>query len=138
MTAVVEVKELRKRYRHADPWAVDGVSFALEPGTAFGLLGPNGAGKSTVVKAIVGLTRPSTGTVVLFGSTPADASARAKVGFAPEDPDFPKFLRADEVLDYFGQLLNLPAEDRRHRIPEALEWVSWPASAARCGSSRRA
>lgn len=124
MTAVVEVRDLRKRYRLADPWAVDGVSFALEPGTAFGLLGPNGAGKSTVVKAIVGLTRPSTGTVVLFGSTPADASARAKVGFAPEDPDFPKFLRADEVLDYFGQLLNLPAEDRRRRIPEALEWVS--------------
>src|SRR6267378_2834419 len=101
MAAVVSVEGLRKRYRRRDPWAVDGVSFALEPGQAFGLLGPNGAGKSTIVKAIVGLTRPTKGHVSLFGSTPGDASARSQVGFAPEDPDFPKFLRADEVLDYF-------------------------------------
>jgi ABC-2 type transport system ATP-binding protein len=124
MTAVVEVHELRKRYRARDPLAVDGVTFALGPGQAFGLLGPNGAGKSTVVKAIVGLTRPSSGSVNLFGFTPGNAAARAHVGFAPEDPDFPKFLRADEVLDYFGQLLGLPAAERRRRIGETLEWAS--------------
>jgi ABC-2 type transport system ATP-binding protein len=124
MSAVVEVTDLRKRYRRADPWAVDGVSLALEPGVAFGLLGPNGAGKSTVVKTIIGLTRPSSGQVRIFGSTPGDAGARAQVGFAPEDPDFPKFLRADEVLDYFGRLLGLSAADRRTRIRETLEWAS--------------
>src|ERR1700688_3460675 len=124
MAPVVSVDGLRKRYRRRDAWAVDGVSFALEPGQAFGLLGPNGAGKSTIVKAIVGLTRPTKGRINLFGSNPGDASARSQVGFAPEDPDFPKFLRADEVLDYFGQLLGLPAADRRRRIPEALEWAS--------------
>src|SRR5216684_2137989 len=67
MTALVEVRDLHNRYRARDPWAVQGVTFALEPGRAFGLLGPNGAGKSTVVKAIVGLTRPDSGTVALFG-----------------------------------------------------------------------
>lgn len=123
MTAVVEVDDLHKRYRSSEPWAVDGVTFALTPGTAFGLLGPNGAGKSTVVKTIVGLTRPTSGRVSLFGSFPADSAARARVGFAPEDPDFPKFLSAEEVLDYFGRLLDLPAPERRRRIPEALEWV---------------
>jgi ABC-2 type transport system ATP-binding protein len=122
MAPVVEVRGLRKRYRARDPWAVDGVSFALEPGHAFGLLGPNGAGKSTVVKAIVGLTRPDSGSVTLFGSSPGDVAARAQVGFAPEEPDFPKFLRAGEVLDYFGRLLGLAAADRRRRISEALEW----------------
>jgi ABC-2 type transport system ATP-binding protein len=121
---MVEVKDVRKRYRAQDPWAVDGVTFALEPGMAFGLLGPNGAGKSSVVKMIVGLTRPTSGSVILFGSTPGDAAARAQVGFAPEDPDFPKFLRADEVLDYFGRLLGLATGDRKRRIPEALEWAS--------------
>jgi ABC-2 type transport system ATP-binding protein len=124
VTAVVEVDQLAKRYRSRDPLAVDGVSFALEPGQAFGLLGPNGAGKSTIVKAIVGLTRPTKGHVSLFGSTPGDASARSQVGFAPEDPDFPKFLRADEVLDYFGRLLGLSGAERRRRIPETLEWAS--------------
>jgi len=87
--SVVEVHDLRKRYRASDPWAVDGVTFALEPGRAFGLLGPNGAGKSTVVKMIVGLTRPDSGSVTMFGSTPTNDAARARLGFAPEEPDFP-------------------------------------------------
>ena len=89
MAPVVEVHDLRKRYRAIDPWAVDGVTFALEPGRAFGLLGPNGAGKSTVVKMIVGLTRPDSGSVTMFGSTPTNDAARARLGFAPEEPDFP-------------------------------------------------
>ena len=45
------------------------------------------------------------------------------VGFVPEDPDFPKFLRAAEVLDYFARLAGLSATDRARRIPEALEWA---------------
>jgi len=124
VTAVVEVVDLRKRYRSRDPYAVDGVSFAIEPGEAFGLLGPNGAGKSSIVKMINGLSRPDEGRVSLFGSTPGDQAARARVGFAPEDPDFPKFLRADEVLDYFGRLLGLSSEERSRRIPEALAWAN--------------
>jgi ABC-2 type transport system ATP-binding protein len=124
MSAVVEAHNLSKQYRGRDPWAVQDVTFTLEPGQAFGLLGPNGAGKSTIVKTIIGLTRPTSGQVRLFGSTPGDAAARAQVGFAPEDPDFPKYLRADEVLDYFGRLLGLSAADRRSRIPETLEWAS--------------
>jgi ABC-2 type transport system ATP-binding protein len=124
MTAVVEVQDLHKRYRSRHPWAVDGVSFALEPGQAFGLLGPNGAGKSTVVKMITGLTRPDSGRVKLFGSSPGDTEARAKVGFAPEDPDFPKFLRAGEILDYFGRLLGISVAERGRRVPEALVWAN--------------
>src|SRR5260370_26490457 len=122
MAAVLEVLDLRKRYRPRDPWAVEGVSFKLEEGLAFGLLGPNGAGKSTVVKAIVGLTRRDSGIISVFGSSPRDVAARAAVGFAPEEPDFPKYLRADEVLDYFGRLLGLPAGERRRRIFETPEW----------------
>jgi ABC-2 type transport system ATP-binding protein len=49
---------------------------------------------------------------------------RARIGFAPEDPDFPKYLRADEVLDYFGRLLGLSASERWRRIPEVLKWCS--------------
>src|SRR4249920_1760813 len=93
MAPVVSVEGLRKRYRRRDAWAVDGVSFALEPGQAFGLLGPNGAGKSTVVKIIAGLLRAGEGKVTLFGSDPGNPTARKDLGFAPEDPDFPKFLR---------------------------------------------
>ena len=123
MAAVVRVDQLRKRYRRRDPWAVDGVTFELEPGQAFGLLGPNGAGKTSVVKMIAGLLRPDGGSISLFGSNPGDPAARAKLGFAPEDPDFPKFLRAPEVLDYFASLLGLDDNDRKRRIPETLEFA---------------
>ena len=120
---MVSVKDLRKRYRARDPWAVDGVTFELEPGQAFGLLGPNGAGKSTVVKIIAGLLRPDGGTVSLFGSEPGNPAARVDLGFSPEDPDFPKFLRAAEVLDYFASLLGLDEAERRRRIPETLAFA---------------
>ena len=123
MSAVVTVNDLRKRYRRADPWAVDGVSFELEPGHAFGLLGPNGAGKTTVVKAIAGLLRPDAGSVTIFGLPPGDPRARAGLGFSPEDPDFPKFLRASEVLDYFASLLGLDDSERKRRIPETLAFA---------------
>ena len=122
MTVAVEVESLRKRYRAGDPFAVDGVSFSLAAGQAFGLLGPNGAGKSSVVKMIAGLTRPDSGSIALFGASPLVPAARAQLGFAAEEPDFPKYLRADEVLDYFGRLLGLSAAERTKRIPEALEW----------------
>ena len=123
MAAVVSVDNLRKRYRRRDPWAVDGVSFEVGAGQAFGLLGPNGAGKTSVVKMIAGLLRPDAGSISLFGANPGDPASRAQLGFAPEDPDFPKFLRAREVMDYFASLLGLDAEERSRRIPETLAFA---------------
>jgi len=123
MAAVVSVQNLRKRYRRRDPWAVDGVSFEVGPGEAFGLLGPNGAGKTSIVKMITGLLRPDSGSISLFGMNPGVPAARTELGFAPEDPDFPKFLRAPEVLDYFAGLLGLDDAERKRRIPETLAFA---------------
>src|ERR1700681_4587571 len=123
MAPVVSVEALRKRYRRRDPWAVDGVTFALEPGQAFGLLGPNGSGKTSIVKMIAGLLRPNEGSISLFGSEPGNPAARKELGFAPEDPDFPKFLRATEVLDYFASLLGLDEDRSKRRIPETLPFA---------------
>ena len=123
MASVMSVHDLRKRYRRQDPLAVDGVTFELEPGQAFGLLGPNGAGKTSIVKMVAGLMRPDSGTITLFGSEPGNAEARKDLGFAPEDPDFPKFLRAGEVLDYFASLLGLEGAVRKRRIPETLAFA---------------
>jgi ABC-2 type transport system ATP-binding protein len=119
---VLELHDLRKRYRQSDPLAVDDVSFHITAGQVFGLLGPNGAGKTTIVKMIAGLVRPDSGSIEVLGSSPGDPRTRAKLGFAPEEPDFPKFLKAPEVLDYFGRLLRLTGLERRRRIPETLQW----------------
>src|SRR5438132_11976367 len=123
MAAVVTVQNLRKRYRRRDPWAVDGVTFDRQPGQSFGLLGPNGAGKTSVVKMIAGLLRPDSGSITLFGTDPGNPVARKDLGFSPEDPDFPKFLRASEVLDYFASLLGLDGAERKRRIPETLAFA---------------
>ena len=119
---MVAIRGLRKRYRRSDPYAVDGVSLRIEAGQVFGLLGPNGAGKTSIVKMIAGLVRPDEGSIEVLGASPDDPKTRARLGFAPEEPDFPKFLRAPEVLDYFCRLLGLDASERARRIPETLEW----------------
>ena len=122
MSSAIEVRGLWKRYRARDPWAVQDVSFTVERGQAFGLLGPNGAGKSTVVKILTGLARQDRGSATVLGGSPAEPATRGRIGFAPEDPDFPKYLRADEVLDYFARLLGIAGAERTRRVGEVLEW----------------
>lgn len=62
---MIEARDLTKRY--GDKTAVDGVSFKVMPGTVTGFLGPNGAGKSTTMRMVVGLDRPTAGTVTVNG-----------------------------------------------------------------------
>src|SRR5690606_27151700 len=67
---MIEARGLTKRY--GDRVAVDGISFRIEPGHVTGFLGPNGAGKSTTMRMIVGLTRPTSGTVTVAGQRYAE------------------------------------------------------------------
>jgi ABC-2 type transport system ATP-binding protein len=62
---MIEAHALTKRY--GDKTAVDGISFTIAPGSVTGFLGPNGAGKSTTMRMIMGLDRPSSGTVTVNG-----------------------------------------------------------------------
>ena len=60
--------------------ALDGVSLDVPAGQLIGLLGPNGAGKSTLISLMLGLRRPTRGTVELFGGDPRDAVNRRRIG----------------------------------------------------------
>jgi ABC-2 type transport system ATP-binding protein len=62
---MIEADSLTKRY--GDTTAVDGLSFRAEPGKITGFLGPNGAGKTTTMRMILGLDRPTAGTVTVNG-----------------------------------------------------------------------
>ena len=62
---MIEARELTKRY--GDTTAVHSLSFTIAPGTVTGFLGPNGAGKSTTMRMIMGLDRPTSGTVTVNG-----------------------------------------------------------------------
>jgi ABC-2 type transport system ATP-binding protein len=84
----IEATGLTKRY--AGLWgrggqdALRGVDLAIPRGAAFGLIGPNGAGKTTFVKTLLGIVRPTSGTVRLLGGDPDDPTVRARVGYLPE------------------------------------------------------
>ncbi|WP_051116257.1 ABC transporter ATP-binding protein [Amycolatopsis nigrescens] len=76
--AAVHLTGLRKHY--GDVHAVDGIDLSIAPGEVVALLGPNGAGKSTTVDMILGLSKPDTGEVTVFGSSPAEAVAEGAIG----------------------------------------------------------
>ncbi len=80
--------------------ALDGVSLDVPAGQLIGLLGPNGAGKSTLISLLLGLRRPNSGNVELFGGDPRDAVRRSQVGSTPQETGLPSSLRVREVVDF--------------------------------------
>ncbi|MBX9687669.1 MAG: ABC transporter ATP-binding protein [Candidatus Obscuribacterales bacterium] len=110
---------LRKRFR-----ALDGLNLKVEKGESFGLLGPNGAGKTTTQKLLLGMLKPTEGSIRVLGKSPGDKEALAKIGFLPENPYFYAYLSASEFLDFFAQLFDMNKNDRKARTKELLELVS--------------
>ena len=119
MTAPVEVRGLVKRY--GDLAAVDGVDLTVETGDVFGYLGPNGAGKTTSLRMMLGLIRPTAGSVRLFGRDPqlGVAALEGVAGFV-EAPRFYPYLNGRVNLDL---LAALDGDDARSRIDEVLDVV---------------
>lgn len=124
---VLEAEHLEKTF--LDFWkrprvkAVADLSFSAFPGEVLGLLGPNGSGKSTTIKMLLGLLRPTAGSVRLFGLAPDTPQARARIGYLPELSNLHKFLTPRETLDYYGGLFGLSAAKRRETIPSLLDRV---------------
>ncbi|UJW29152.1 ABC transporter ATP-binding protein [Saccharothrix sp. AJ9571] len=93
MNLPVDIRELTKRY--GGVLAVDRLSLTVRPGEVYGFLGPNGAGKTTTLRVLLGLLRPTSGQVRLFGRDDGDRSA---VGALIESPAFYPYLSGRENL----------------------------------------
>ncbi len=100
--------------------AVEHLDLDIAPGEVVALLGPNGAGKSTTIDMLLGLTRPDSGTVSLFGGTPRQACAAGRVGAMLQSGGLPPELTVRALLDLLRGLYPapLPTDDalRRARI----------------------
>ena len=103
--------------------AVNSLSFEIRPREIFGLLGPNGSGKSTTIKMILGLLRPTSGRIALFGKSPTDVAVKRRIGYLPEESYLYGFLNARETLDYYGKLFELDHRTRTRRIDELLDML---------------
>lgn len=120
---LIETIGLTKQY--GEQIAVQNVSLHLRPGRIYGLLGRNGAGKTTIMKMLLGLTKPTSGEVRLFG-TPLHGNERAllpRVGSLIEAPGFYPNLTATENLALFADLRGVP---RREAIKHVLTLVGLP------------
>src|SRR6185503_11408768 len=112
----VEVRELRKLYR--DIVAVDGISFALEPGSVTALLGGNGAGKTTTIAMLMGLVVPTSGEARVFGADMAHNRHQVlhRINFESPYVDVPMRLTVRQNLEVFARLYGV--RDLRGRIAE--------------------
>jgi ABC-2 type transport system ATP-binding protein len=91
------VRGLRKTF--GDTVAIDDVDLDVPAGAVLGMLGPNGSGKTTLIRMLLGLTRPTAGTVELLGRSGNDlASALPDVGALVEGPGFHPFLSGRDNL----------------------------------------
>jgi ABC-2 type transport system ATP-binding protein len=128
---VVRTRNLQKVYR--DFWgrqkvrALKSLDLEIHRGEVFGLLGPNGSGKTTTIKLVLGLLFPTEGEVTVFGLPATDVAKNARIGYLPEESYLYRFLNAEETLDFYGRLFDLPTEVRRQRVEELIRMVglSW-------------
>jgi Cu-processing system ATP-binding protein len=127
VTAIVELEHIEKRYGPVA--AVNDVSFRLEPGELVALIGHNGAGKTTLFKMMLGLSRPTSGSIRVLGDDPAagEFAARKRLGYLPESVSFNGALTGREVLSFYARLKDAPTA----RIDELLERVGLTAASNR-------
>ena len=124
---IIETRNLSKVYR--DFWgrqkvrALKALDLEVYRGEVFGLLGPNGSGKSTTIKLILGLLFPTGGDALVFGQPATDVKKNQRIGYLPEESYLYKFLNAEETLDFYGRLFNMPADVRRERTEELIHMV---------------
>jgi ABC-2 type transport system ATP-binding protein len=124
---VIETRGLGKIYR--DFWgrkkvhALKSLDIEVRKGEIFGLLGPNGSGKSTTIKLVLGLLFPTSGRAFVFGKEAAEVTKNERIGYLPEESYLYKFLNAEETLDFYGRLFDMPASVRRERTEQLIQMV---------------
>ncbi len=127
-----------RRRSHRDPQSFEGVprllgrekvralkalDLEVRRGEIFGLLGPNGSGKTTTIKLLLGLLFPTSGQALVFGQEATDVSKNERLGYLPEESYLYRFLNAEETLDFYGRLFNMPSDVRKQRTQDLIEMV---------------
>src|SRR6187431_3716837 len=124
---VIETRALSKTYR--DFWgrpkvrALKALDLEIKRGEVFGLLGPNGSGKTTTIKLLLGLLFPTEGDALIFNEPTTNVAKNERIGYLPEESYLYKFLNAEETLNFYGKLFDMPAETRKKRVADLIHMV---------------
>ena len=120
---LVELRDVHRRF--GDVRAVDGVSFALRPGTVCGFIGANGAGKTTTLRLLATLDQPDSGTIRVAGLDVVNRAreVRRLLGWMPDNT--PTYANATvlDYLDFFARAHGLRGADRTRRLGETMEFT---------------
>jgi ABC-2 type transport system ATP-binding protein len=118
--------------------AVRSVDLEIAAGETVALLGPNGAGKTTTIDMVLGLSRPDSGSISLFGMSPPAAVAAAVIGGMLQTGSLIEYLSVRELLTMVASLYPRPLEvDRVRRLTGAAEFASRRRSSRTAGMGRR-
>jgi ABC-2 type transport system ATP-binding protein len=119
---MLEIKNVVKSYQ--DLKAVKGVDLKVPKGELFGFLGPNGAGKTTTIKMIVGLLKPTSGTISIGGFDIGSQSTEAKsiLGYIPDRPFIYEKLTGREYLAFIADLYDMDAADAAEQAQKYLNF----------------
>ena len=144
---MIEVEALTRLYGTFA--AVTDLSFAVQPGEVVGMVGPNGAGKTTTLRTIVGIIRPTRGSIRIDGHDllAEPVAAKAALAFVPDEPHLFDYLTVEEHLQFVARLYGVgdaPAKiaalleevelaDRRRALPDELSRGMKQKLAIACG-----
>jgi ABC-2 type transport system ATP-binding protein len=124
---VISIENVSVRYKNI--YAVENVDLDVQAGEVFGLMGVNGAGKTSLIKTILALRRPDTGTVRVFGGDPALRSVRMQLAYLPERFSPPWFLTGLEFIRFSVRLYNHACTEKK--IMETAERIALDPSSLR-------
>lgn len=111
--------------------ALVSLDLSVESGEVFGFLGPNGAGKSTTIKSIMGLIRPTSGEVHVFGVSATDPLSRLRIGYLAENPSFFDFMTAREYLEFVGSTYGMDRTTLQQESKRVLDLLDLAQAADR-------
>lgn len=112
MKYMIETNSLSKKY--GEKYSVKNLNLKIRPGCVYGFLGPNGAGKSTTMKMLLGLVKPTTGEMTMFGNIVNEQNRIAvlkNTGSLIESPSYYGHLSGRENLEIVQTLKNVPKEE---------------------------
>jgi len=120
----IEIKNLHKRYNNIE--AVKNINFTINKGSIVGLLGPNGCGKTTTIGMMLGLIKPSSGTVFINGQNIESEKNRTKIlekmNFISPYVELPKKLTVEENLKVYGKMYG--AKNLKDKISDLMKQLN--------------
>lgn len=121
---VVNTHDLTKIYDNRYI-ALNALNMRVEKGQVYGLVGPNGAGKSTTFRILLGLQKPTAGSIQVFGESMGAerADLRRRIGYLPTNPTFPRSMTPIGFLQFVGSVLGMPRDRAKIQLSRLLQAV---------------